>query len=132
MHHSYSTKNIHHSVLTVHINTYIRICTVLHSVLTVHINTYIRICTVLQTVVLYSRLSFMHEYTYIAILTQTEAIGAATASGGGCAHIASFRVRILTSCISRETYNVHVLRRSLPTCNVHCISAFRVLSSLAY
>ena len=37
----------------------------------------------------------MHEY--VTTLTQNEAIGAATASGGGRAPIASFWVRIMTS-----------------------------------
>ena len=34
------------------------------------------------------------------MLSQTEAIGAATASDGGLAPIASFWVRIMTSCIN--------------------------------
>ena len=36
------------------------------------------------------------------MLTQIEAMGAATASDGGLAPIASFWVRIMTSCISIE------------------------------
>ena len=36
----------------------------------------------------------------VTILTQNEAIGAATANGGGRAPIASFWVRIMTSCMN--------------------------------
>ena len=43
-------------------------------------------------------LILLHEY--VTILTQNEALGAATASGGGRAPIASFWVRIMTSCMN--------------------------------
>ena len=45
----------------------------------------------------------MHEYTwymYATILAQNEAKGAATTSGGERAHIASFWVRIMSSCMT--------------------------------
>ena len=46
----------------------------------------------------------MHEY--VTIITQNEAIGAAIISSGGRAPIASFSVRIMTSCMNilREAY----------------------------
>ena len=37
---------------------------------------------------------------YVTMLTQNEAMGAATASDGGSAPIASFWVRIMTSCMN--------------------------------
>ena len=51
-----------------------------------------------RSVVYTPLLIFMH--VYVTILTQNEAIGATTASGGGRAPMASFWVRIMTSCMN--------------------------------